>query len=96
MAQLFSHVNFRRGLTWDLNAYYVDELTDQGPIGNVKIPSYTRLDTVVTWKMWERFSFSMVGQNLLKDHHMEFEDLNGSLQSGQIKRSGYMKLTWQF
>ncbi len=96
LAQLFSHVDLRRGLTWDLNAYYVDELTDQGPTGNVKIPSYTRLDTVVTWKMWERFSFSMVGQNLLKDHRMEFEDVNGSLQSGQIKRSGYMKLTWQF
>jgi hypothetical protein len=46
--------------------------------------------------MWERFSFSIAGQNLLKDHHPEFNDLNGSLQSGQIKRSGYMKLTWQF
>lgn len=96
MAQLFSHVDFRRGLTWDVNTYFVDELTDQGPGGNVKIPAYTRLDTVLTWKMWERFSLSMVGQNLLKDHHMEFEDINGSLQSGQIKRGGYVKVTWQF
>jgi outer membrane receptor for monomeric catechols len=85
MAQLFSHVDFRRGLTWDLNAYYVDELKNQGPAGNVKIPSYTRLDTVLTWRMWERFSFSLAGQNLLKDHHVEFEDMNGSLQSCEIK-----------
>lgn len=96
LGQLFSHVDLRRGLTWDLNAYYVDELTNQGPAGNVKIPSCTRLDTVLTWKILERFSFSMVGQNLLKDHHPEFEDMNGSLQSGQIKRSAYMKLSWQF
>lgn len=96
MAQLFSHADFRRGLLWDVNAYYVDALTNQGPAGNVRIPAYTRLDTVLTWKMWERFSFSMVGQNLLKDHHPEFEDMNGSLQSSQIKRSAYAKVTWQF
>ncbi|HEV2197888.1 MAG TPA: TonB-dependent receptor [Candidatus Acidoferrum sp.] len=96
LAQLFSHVDLQHGLAWDLNAYYVDELTNQGPFGNFKIPSYTRLDTVLTWKMWERFSFSLVGQNLLKDHHPEFEDMNGSLQSGQIKRSAYVKATWQF
>lgn len=96
LARLFSHVDLGRGLAWDLNTYYVDELIGQGPVGNVKIPSYTRLDTVFTWKMWERFSFSVAGQNLLKDHHPEFEDMNGSLQSGQIKRSGYVKMTWQF
>jgi hypothetical protein len=74
----------------------VNSLTNQGPIGNVRIPAYTRLDTGLTWKPRERVSLSVVGQNLLKDHHMEFEDINGSMQSGQIKRSGYIKVTWQF
>lgn len=96
MAQLRSHFDLLRTLAWDASAYYVDPLTDQGPSGNVRIPAYTRLDTSLTWRAWERFSFSVVGQNLLQDHHLEFEDVNGSMQSGQIKRSAYAKINWQF
>ena len=96
MAQLRSHIELMRGLAWEASAYYVDPLTDQGPLGNVRIPAYTRLDSRLTWKPGERFSVSIVGQNLLRDHHQEFEDAFGSLQSGQIKRSAYAKLTWQF
>lgn len=96
MAQLRSHVDLTGGLSWDASAYYVDPLTNQGPFSNVRIPAYTRLDSGMTWKPWERFSFTVAGQNLLKDHHMEFEDVNGSLQSGKIKRGAYAKLTWQF
>jgi hypothetical protein len=68
----------------------------QGPLANVKIPSITRLDSGLTWKLGEGFSISVVGQNLPKDHHSEFADIFGSLQSGQIKRSAYAKVTWQF
>jgi iron complex outermembrane receptor protein len=96
MAQLRSHLDLRHGLAWDLSAYYGDPLTNQGPLSNVRIPSYTRLDTGITWKLGEGVSLSAFGQNLLKDHHMEFEDMNGSMQSGQIIRSAYVKLTWQF
>lgn len=96
MAQLRSHIKLHRGLEWDAAAYYVDPLEDLGAAGNVRIPAYTRLDTNLTWKPREQLSVSVVGQNLLKDHHMEFEDINGSMQSGQIKRSGYIKVTWQF
>ena len=94
--ELRSHVDLRRSLTWDLSAYYVDSLLNQGPSGNLTIPSYTRLDSQLTKSLGEGFSISLVGQNLLQDHHMEFEDVNGSLQSGQIRRSAYAKLVWQF
>ena len=94
--QLRSHMDVRRGLAWDVSAYFVDALTNQGPLSNLKIPSYTRLDSGLTWKVTEGVSFSVVGQNLLRDHHMEFEDVDGSMQSGQIKRSAYAKITWQF
>ena len=93
--QLRSRVNLRRNLAWDVSAYFNDALDNQGPLSNLTIPSYTRLDTGLIWKLREGFSLSVVGQNLLKDHHMEFEDVNGSMQSGQIKRSAYAKLTWQ-
>ena len=94
--RLRSHVDVRRNLGWDLSVYFDDELEHQGPLSDLTIPSYTRLDTGLTWKLREGFSLSVVGQNLLKDHHMEFEDLNGSMQSGLIKRSAYAKVTWQF
>jgi iron complex outermembrane receptor protein len=95
-AQLRSHYLFRRGLEWDAAAYYVDRLSNQGPTGDQIIPAYTRLDTGLTWKPFERISFSVVGQNLVRDHHLEFEDTFGSMQSGQTKRSAYAKITWHF
>jgi iron complex outermembrane receptor protein len=95
-AQVRSHVELGRGLTWDVSGFFVDRLINQGPLSNVTIPSYTRLDTNLTWKLRERLSISVVGQNLLQDHHLEFMDIDGSLQSGEIKRSGYAKMTWQF
>ena len=94
-AQLRSHVEMSHGLSWDASVYFVDRLTNQGPFSNVTIASYTRVDTGITWKLGESVSFSMVGQNLLSDHHLEFFDVNGSLQPGQIRRGGYTKLTWR-
>jgi iron complex outermembrane receptor protein len=95
-AQLRSHMSLRRNLIWDASAYFVDRLSNQGPSTQEVIPAYTRLDTGLTWRLQERFSLSLVGQNLLKDHHVEFQDVFGSMQSGQIKRSAYAKLVWQF
>jgi hypothetical protein len=89
-------MSLRRNLIWDASAYFVDRLSNQGPSTQEVIPAYTRLDTGLTWRLQERFSLSLVGQNLLKDHHVEFQDVFGSMQSGQIKRSAYAKLVWQF
>lgn len=89
-AQLRSHVELPRGFSWDANAYFVDSL----PIDLV--PSYTRLDTQVRWRLGERFDLSLVGQNLLQDHHEEFNNFLQSINSSQAKRSAYAKVTWQF
>jgi iron complex outermembrane receptor protein len=94
--QLRSQYDLHHGLEWDASAYFVDHLSNQGPTGNRRIPAYTRLDTGLTWKPLEKVSISVVGQNLLRDHHLEFEDIFGSMQSGQIKRSAYAKIVWQF
>jgi iron complex outermembrane recepter protein len=96
MAQLRSHVELAKRWSWDASTYYVDPLRDQGPSVNARIPAYTRVDSNIMWKVGERFAVSIVGQNLAQDHHLEFDDVFGSLQSGEIKRSGYLKLTWQF
>jgi iron complex outermembrane receptor protein len=89
-AQLRSHVELWRGFAWDVNAYFVGRLPAQF------IASYTRLDTQLTWRLRESVGLSLVGQNLLRDHHVEFNDAFQSVNSSQVKRSGYAKLTWQF
>jgi iron complex outermembrane receptor protein len=89
-AQLRSHLEFPRGISWDANAYFVGALPAQ------LVPSYTRLDMQVSWRVAERVELSLVGQNLLKDRHEEFSDTVQSINSALIKRSAYAKFTWQF
>jgi iron complex outermembrane receptor protein len=89
-AQLRSHVELPRGFSWDANAYFIDNLPVQ------LVSSYTRLDTQVSWRLGERFDLSLVGQNLLQDHHEEFNNILQSINSSQAKRSAYAKVTWQF
>jgi len=89
-AQLRSHLELWRGLAWDASAYFVGRLPAQA------VASYTRLDTQLIWRFMESASFSIVGQNLLRDHHVEFNDAFQSVNSSQVKRSAYAKLTWQF
>jgi len=89
-AQLRSHVELPRGFSWDANAYFVDSLPVQPE------PSYTRLDTQVGWRLAERIELNLVGQNLLHDHHAEFNDFEQSINSSLVKRSAYAKITWQF
>jgi iron complex outermembrane receptor protein len=95
-AQIRTHFDLPKSFALDAAAYEVSHLDNQGPLSNVTIPAYTRLDVGFSWKPWEQTSFSLVGQNLLQDHHVEFEDVNGALQSSQIRRSGFVKVTWRF
>jgi len=95
-AQIRSYFNLPANVTFDAAAYAVGRLINQGPTSNVTIPAYTRLDAELSWKPWERASLSLVGQNLLKNRHLEFEDVNGALQSSQIRRGGYAKFVWTF
>jgi hypothetical protein len=60
------------------------------------LPSDTRLDTRLIWPLGESLKLALVGQNLLRDHHQEF---NGSLQfvnSTQVKRGAYAQFMWRF
>jgi iron complex outermembrane recepter protein len=89
-AQLRSHLTLPHGLSWDTSAYFVGRLTDP------REPSYTRLDTQLTWLVGEGASLSFVGQNLVKNLHEEFVDLSGSARTTLVKRSAYAKFTWRF
>jgi outer membrane receptor for monomeric catechols len=88
--QLRSHVELFHGLSWDANAYFVS------PLPIEPVASYTRLDSQLTWKIMENGQFSLVGQNLLQDHHLESMDALTFVNSALIKRSAYAKFTWRF
>lgn len=89
-AQLRSRLSLSHGLIWDTSAYFVDRLTDPN------VPSYTRLDTGLSWQLGETIYLTLAGQNLLRDHHEEFADSTGSARTTLIKRSAYSKFVWRF
>jgi iron complex outermembrane receptor protein len=89
-AQLRSHVDMSRGFAWDTNVYFVDRLPAQ------LLPSYTRLDTQLSWRLGERWQLNVAGQNLLQDRHVESDDNRTSVNSSQVKRGAYAKMTWRF
>jgi iron complex outermembrane receptor protein len=89
-AQLRSSVNIPHNLQWNASAYFVNRLPA------VSIPSYTRVDTSLIWNAGERFSLSVVGQNLSKSHHPEYAGPSATVQTDLMRRSAYAKFTWSF
>jgi iron complex outermembrane receptor protein len=89
-AQLRSHVDLSRRLFWDTTLYFVGALPAQ------QIPSYERLDTQLRLRLGEKGELSVVGQNLLQDHHAESNDLYTIVNASQIKRGVYARFTWRF
>jgi iron complex outermembrane receptor protein len=88
--QLRSHIDLSHGFLWDANVYFVSALPVQG------VPSYTRIDTQLRWKFTERGELSLVGQNLLRNTHLESMDQLTIVNSALMKRSAYAKFTYRF
>lgn len=89
-AQVRSQLIVARHWQWNTSAYFV------GALPALAIPSYTRLDSNLTWQVGERLSIGVVGQNLLRDRHLEYSGPDSSVQSDFIKRSAYVKASWLF
>ncbi len=88
-AQLRSTLDLPHRLEWDTSAYFVGALR-YGPV-----PSYTRLDTRLGWRVGESLEFSVAGQNLLTPRHIEFGD-GIQVHVTQVERSIVGKVTWRF
>jgi iron complex outermembrane receptor protein len=70
---------------------YADSLRatkDFGP--GQYVPDYASLDLRLSWQGWKGLDFSLVGQNLLQDHHREFP--GGS----EVERTFYAKVAGRF
>jgi iron complex outermembrane receptor protein len=62
------------------------------PLGT-GLPGYSELDLRLAWRGWKDLEISLVGQDLLHDHHLEFGPPDAR---GEIKRSVYAKVAWGF
>jgi iron complex outermembrane receptor protein len=72
---------------WDATYRHVSRLISQN------VPAYSELDMRLAWNPTPRWEWSVVGQNLLHDHHGEF---NSSTSRQEIARSVYGKVTWRY
>ena len=87
--QIRSSVGLRANLDWDTSLYFV------GRVSVEQVPSYTRLDTQIRWRIRRPIEFSVVGQNLLTARHVEFGNTYG-VDYTQVQRSVLGKITWRF
>src|SRR5438874_2579260 len=64
-----------------------------GEIANQQVPAYGELDMRVAWQPAPMLELSVVGQNLLHDHHVEFGTPSAWRQ---IERGVYGAVAWRF
>jgi iron complex outermembrane receptor protein len=57
------------------------------------IDAYSELNLRLAWRASEQVELSLVGQNLLHEHHLEF---GTPATRGEIERGVYGKVAWQF
>lgn len=82
------HVDFDAALRW------VDTLvTNSGPTPGT-VPSYFELNSRLAWHAGKGLELSIVGQNLLHDHHPEYGF--PSPTRVEIQRSVYGKVAWRY
>ena len=88
--QLRSYYIWSRNWDIDVSLYFVGRLAD------LSIPQYARLDTRLAHRLGEWAELSIVGQNLLDDHHFEYGQTLETALAAQSRRSVYAKVAWRF
>jgi iron complex outermembrane receptor protein len=95
---LRSSMDLPHDIEWNAALRWVDALhVDDGPTGGPMVgivPSYFELDSKFAWYALPRLQLSIVGQNLLHDHHPEYGFPSSSRE--EIERSVFGKVSWQF
>lgn len=60
------------------------------------IPAYTTLDVRYGWRPKKHLDISFIGQNLLTSRHTEFVQDVTSVQTLQMQRGVYLRVTWNY
>ena len=77
-------------LELDLEGRYVDDLPD------IDIQSYLSCDIRLGWNPIENLEATVVGQNLLNDHHPEFRAPHTPSLPTEVERGVYGAIRWRF
>jgi len=89
-AQLRSRVDLPKKWEWNTAAYFVGRLPATG------VPSYTQMDSNLSWQAAKNFSITLDGENLLKARHLEYLGEDATVAPSLITRGVYLKLRWQY
>ena len=91
-----SSMDLPHRVAWEIAIRWVDALhLDNGPVGGPVfgiVPSYWECDSKLAWHPSSRLELSLVGQNLLHDHHTEYGYPQASREA--IERSVFGKIAW--
>jgi iron complex outermembrane recepter protein len=93
-----SSMDLPRGLELDAALRWIDSFTisngpNGGPIG-ATVPSYFELNARIAWHVNKRLEVSVVGDNLLHDHHPEYGYPSPTTE--EISRSVFGKAEWRY
>jgi iron complex outermembrane recepter protein len=95
---LRSSVDLLRNVELDTMFRWVDKLTmDSSPTGGPiagTVPNYCEMDARLGWRVNNHLELSLVGQNLLHSHHVEYGFPNSSQEA--IERSVYAKISYRW
>jgi iron complex outermembrane receptor protein len=86
---LMSSWDLPRRIELDVMARYVDILP------NVDAPSYISTDARLGWRPSDCWEFSVVGQNLLEPHHVEFAPTLVQTTPTEVSRGVYAQVVWR-
>jgi iron complex outermembrane receptor protein len=67
-----------------------------GALRGAEVPAYTRADVNAAWRLSDRLSLMVLGQNLLDPAHQEFADRTSLLLATEVPRSVSVRLRWTF
>jgi iron complex outermembrane recepter protein len=87
-ASVHSSYNLTRQIENDTSIRFVDRLVTQGT------PGYTELNSRLAWRV-APVEFSLVGQNLLRARHLEYNQPDGNIHSW-VRRSIYGQIRWVY
>lgn len=93
-AALRSLWDLPHGIELDAALRWVNTLRNNNGPTPGSVPAYFELDVHLGWRPTDQLEFSIVGQNLLHDHHPEYGFPSPTRE--EVSRSIYGKIAWRY
>ena len=92
---LRSLMDLGNDLSLDLWLYHAGEIAQSGYISGQPVPAYTGLNLRLAWRPRDNLELSLIGRDLLDDHHLEFVG-ESYLMPTEIERSIHAQVHLHF